>query len=301
MSDDLEQAVRVVDHAKQVLSDLRIFFPQARIMPKEKKYHLFPAGDFSFNINANLPNDPFQLRIQGDIEAGKIELDLMFWSAYLKQVQYTPETRVLADDGLVLYKKQTLVDNKFQAVLIANLQFVLKALVPENENHYLNIKLDNMEQLKPLLTILLNTRRQDEAYRMFRRELCKLNEEYPAVWRNPQPETDNVVEWYYARLALPTNNIKVHARCTMGRQYLEVRLFRWEKYIKVVKKRPGLPRDAGLVVVRTGPCALGLEDDAEFMAGGVHVCNGRVRGSRLILEVYDKEFRFFVDLLLNAP
>ncbi len=111
------------------------------------------------------------------------------------------------------------------------------------------------------MTILLNTRRQDEAYRMFRRELCKLNEEYPAVWRNPQQETDNVVDWYSARLALPTNNIEVHARCTMGRQYLEVRLFRLEKYIKVVKKRLGLPRDAGLVVVQTGPCALGLSLD----------------------------------------
>jgi hypothetical protein len=96
--------------------------------------------------------------------------------------------------------------------------------------------------------------------------------------------------------------MKVHAECTQGEPYLQVFVFGWDKYIKVVKKLRGedVPKDAGLVAVRTGPSDMGVEDKVEFLAGGVLVSRGRFQPSRLTLHVYDKEFRSLVDILLNV-
>lgn len=300
MSAGPAEIARVVEHVKLVLNDLRDNNPTSRVLPREDRYSKL-KDHAVFRIEpGGLDRIPF---IVGHVRQDTtIKVELVNWPPFVKQVQYAPDTPVLADKGMVLYKKREVVNGFVEAVLITNQQFVMKALAPVNERLALIVHVEHAEQLKPLLALLLDARRRDENFRLFRRDLAQLNEDYPGVWSNPQPETDELVQWYSAMLVLPKNGMKVHAQCTQGEPYLEVLVFGWDKYIKVVKKLRGedVPKDAGLVAVRTGPSDMGVEDKVEFLAGGVLVSRGRFQPSRLTLHVYDKEFRFLVDILLNV-
>ena len=293
---------RVIEHIKLALNNLRRDNPTTRVLPDESRYPMYDDGYFAFRIQpGGLDRIPL---LVGHItaESTTINLEVVRWTPFVKQVQYAPDTPVLADKGMVLYKKREVVNGFVEAVLITNQQFVMKALAPVNERLALIVHVEHAEQLKPLLAFLLDARRRDENFRLFRRDLAQLNEDYPGVWSNPQPETDGLVQWYSAMLVLPKNGMKVHAQCTQGEPYLDVLVFGWDKYIKVVKKLRGedVPQDAGLVAVRTGPSDMGVEDKMEFLAGGVLVSHGRFQPSRLTLHVYDKEFRSLVDILLNV-
>ena len=288
----------IVKHIKITMNDLRRDYPTTRVLPAESRYPMYDDGYFAFRIQPGGVDRIPLLVGHISAESTTINLEVVNWTPFVKQVQYAPDTPVLADKGMVLYKKREVVNGFVKAVLIANQQFVMKALAPVNERLALIVHVEHAEQLKPLLAFLLDARRRDENFRLFRRDLAQLNEHYPGVWSNPKPETDVLVQWYSAMLVLPKNGMKVHAQCTQGEPYLGVLVFGWDKYIKVVKKVR--PQDAGLVAVRTGPSDLGVEDKVEFLAGGVLVSRGLFRPSRLTLHVYDKEFRFLVDILLNV-
>jgi hypothetical protein len=291
----------LVKHIMRTMKDLKRDYPTIRVLPAESLFHLFKDGNFAFQFHTDSV-DRIPLLVGHTAESTTINLEVVNWPPFVKQVQYAPDTPVLADKGMVLYKKREVVNGFVKAVLITNQQFVMKALAPVNERLALIVQVEHAEQLKPLVALLLDARRRDENFRLFRRDLAQLNEDYPGVWSNPQPETDGLVEWYSAMLVLPKNGMKVHAQCTQGEPYLEVFVFGWDEYIKVVKKLRGedVPQDAGLVAVRTGPSDMGVEDKVEFLAGGVLVSRGRFQPSRLTLHVYDKEFRSLVDILLNV-